>query len=74
MRACRTGRDLLLLSGAWADIAIDRKGEKQSDGIQQTGFFRNSRSAGGDQVARTRALTRKYNQIEHSDSEARAAM
>ena len=28
MRACRTGRDLLLLSGAWADIAIDRKGEK----------------------------------------------
>ena len=28
-------------------IAIDRKGEKQSNGIQQTGFFRNSRSAGG---------------------------
>ena len=26
------------------------------------------------QIARTRALTRKYNQVEHNDTEARAAL
>lgn len=37
-------------------------------------FLETAGPQGVDQVARTRALTRKYNQIEHSDSEARAAM
>ena len=37
-------------------------------------FLETAGPQGVEQVARTRALTRKYNQIEHSDSEARAVL